>query len=658
MSKFEESNFYKALQDFFINANKETFLQFLAEFYNRTEGIIDKNNIQDDLIKELRELYLEFNENGIDKNIVSEKVNYFLENSLKIKDIISKLTTNTNNIKNINSQMEHIKNQKINFKTLDKGRVALIFDDGYKNIYENAYPILKENNFPFSIAFDTGVIKKQQPNRLTLNQILDMKNSGLLCALGHGHNIYKFDDNVTDSESIKDLQMCKNYLKYLGFDAKGFVAPEGVSTKSYDLFRKVFDYGFINYRTDIINKSNDTMNLNRISLENLTIEQIKSYIDKAESEQGVLVLYSHHVADDQLCTVEKFTQIINYIKTKNIIVDNLNTIIDKFTNLSIKNSSDKFKNIKIEAKEEKNNLFDNKEFIPQLSNKLFCWKYDKSSYTGTISSIPTSGFPSGKFLQYFQGGNTIGDKTYLSQKVKFNTPMDDTKITIGIGVDKDVISNVNLSIIAEIYNGSSLIDTKENTFDIVDLENYFKTEFYIYKNTAMTHINVKFCIIDNDTTKKRVTLYNPILNISTKNNNVLSNTNFKRLVNYQFTSDVTFDKHGSYQNLPFNNKIIDTFSNYNTSNNRFVTDKVGIFECEAILYLKSDNETDIRTTFFINGVQKPYVGSKISNSYSLVHLKGIYELDVDGFIDIKLWQPSSNNITLLAGSSLIIKQLT
>ena len=85
MSKFEESNFYKALQDFFINADKKTFLQFLAEFYNRTEGIIDKDNIQDDLIKELRELYLEFNEKGIDENIVREKVNYFLENSSKIK---------------------------------------------------------------------------------------------------------------------------------------------------------------------------------------------------------------------------------------------------------------------------------------------------------------------------------------------------------------------------------------------------------------------------------------------------------------------------------------------------------------------------------------------------------------------------------------------
>ena len=102
MSKFEESKFYKSLQDFFINNNKDTFLQFIAEFYNRTEGIIDKNNIQDDLIKELRELYLEFNENGIDNNIVIEKVNHFVENNEKMKNINKKLNNIEQKIKEIN----------------------------------------------------------------------------------------------------------------------------------------------------------------------------------------------------------------------------------------------------------------------------------------------------------------------------------------------------------------------------------------------------------------------------------------------------------------------------------------------------------------------------------------------------------------------------
>ena len=98
MVEFKESKFYKLLQDFFINNNKETFLQMLAEFYNRTEGIIDKNKNQDELIKELRELYIEFNEKGIDENIVREKVNQFVENNEIIKDVKAKLIINTNKI--------------------------------------------------------------------------------------------------------------------------------------------------------------------------------------------------------------------------------------------------------------------------------------------------------------------------------------------------------------------------------------------------------------------------------------------------------------------------------------------------------------------------------------------------------------------------------
>ena len=106
MIGFTESKFYKALQDFFIKNNKDTFLEMLSEFYNRTENIIEKNEIQDDIIKELRDLYLEFNEKGIDEKIVKEKVNYFIENSVKIQNIISKLSRNSNNIENIKSELD------------------------------------------------------------------------------------------------------------------------------------------------------------------------------------------------------------------------------------------------------------------------------------------------------------------------------------------------------------------------------------------------------------------------------------------------------------------------------------------------------------------------------------------------------------------------
>ena len=101
MVEFKESKFYKLLQDFFINNDKETFIQFLAEFYNKTEGIINKNNIQDDLIKELREMFILFNENGIDENIVKEKVDHFVENNVIIQNITPQIEENKNRLNNI-----------------------------------------------------------------------------------------------------------------------------------------------------------------------------------------------------------------------------------------------------------------------------------------------------------------------------------------------------------------------------------------------------------------------------------------------------------------------------------------------------------------------------------------------------------------------------
>ena len=187
MVEFKESKFYKLLQDFFINNNKETFLQMLGEFYNRTEGIIEKNVNQDELIKELRELYLEFNEKGIDENIVREKVNYFVENNGKIKDILAKLiintnkiednteklNANTNSIENINSQLDTIIRQRelIEVNLNDFSLIAkhgtsdedwtLAFNHVFSNVIKNNCGVIKWNgqlkikstiNLPYGVS--------------------------------------------------------------------------------------------------------------------------------------------------------------------------------------------------------------------------------------------------------------------------------------------------------------------------------------------------------------------------------------------------------------------------------------------------------------------------------------------------------------------------
>ena len=227
MSKFEESNFYKALQDFFINEDKKTFLQFLAEFYNRTGDIIDKNSIQDDLIKELRELYLEFNEKGIDENIVREKVNYFLENSLKIKDINSKLNINTNNIKNLSSQLG-TKAKQIDLETTNNRIDNLIIHSGDGS-----------NNNAEIIDGRTGI------DGTSFNVIGDNIRTT-------SNNIYSFINNAFDfkNETLTNLLNVNNMTVNKMINANGEeVVQSGCSFTNDYLFLKTGESIVLNFAT-------------------------------------------------------------------------------------------------------------------------------------------------------------------------------------------------------------------------------------------------------------------------------------------------------------------------------------------------------------------------------------------------------------------------
>ncbi|MBN2120517.1 MAG: polysaccharide deacetylase family protein [Candidatus Omnitrophica bacterium] len=55
--------------------------------------------------------------------------------------------------------------------------VVITFDDGWKDNYEVAYPILKKYGFPATIFVATGLVGKK--NMLTWEQILEMSNDGI-----------------------------------------------------------------------------------------------------------------------------------------------------------------------------------------------------------------------------------------------------------------------------------------------------------------------------------------------------------------------------------------------------------------------------------------------------------------------------------------------
>ena len=247
MIEFKESKFYKLLQDFSLNNDKETFLQLLAEFYNRTEGIIIKNDTQDELIKELREMYIKFNEEGIDENIVREKVNYFLENNEKIQDIIAKLIKNTNNIKNINLELDNIKNKQndvlinvrdfgvlgngtdetekiqLAFDSIEKGQTLYFPIGDYRTrgiIFKNntGYDIVKIKGGSPKQFTEDGIEDNQRDNCTSITYIGDNNGFlfGKLNTCTNRRRVIIEDILFKGSESINDPRYQQNSFIYHG----------------------------------------------------------------------------------------------------------------------------------------------------------------------------------------------------------------------------------------------------------------------------------------------------------------------------------------------------------------------------------------------------------------------------------------------------------
>ena len=303
MLEFKESKFYKLLQDFSLNNDKETFLQMLAEFYNKTEGIIDKNNLQDEVIKELRELYIKFNEEGIDENIVREKVEYFLENNVKIKDTFVKLIKNLNKIENniINSTYEN------------NALFTFIDDDCMPTFVSKMKPILENNNIKCSLALPTSQVGKN--GTMDLNQLKSLDNEGYEI-LSHGHN--KILMNVSETEMHSDLKTAKEKFKEYGFKNNDILVYNGGNYNNNEgrivkkVVRNYYKYAFNNFGSN--NLIVDNFMVGRVDFNTKTIEELKTEVDNAIKYRSYLVFMVHSWQDT--FNTEKLDNIIKYIKSK------------------------------------------------------------------------------------------------------------------------------------------------------------------------------------------------------------------------------------------------------------------------------------------------------------------------------------------------------
>jgi len=111
--------------------------------------------------------------------------------------------------------------------------VVITFDDGYKNIYNNAHPILKEFSFPYTIFINPPLIGKVS-YQLDWQQVKIMANEGASFANHGSQHSHMLTKNKSESEeswlrrSLLEIETAETILKNnLGYSLKYFAYPYG-----------------------------------------------------------------------------------------------------------------------------------------------------------------------------------------------------------------------------------------------------------------------------------------------------------------------------------------------------------------------------------------------------------------------------------------------
>ncbi|WP_226963678.1 polysaccharide deacetylase family protein [Nostocoides sp. F2B08] len=117
----------------------------------------------------------------------------------------------------------------------DRASVVLTFDDGFADVYENAWPLLRERRLPFTLYLATAFMGRrmqwegstaQGPHGegMTWSQIEELVESGL-CTIGnHTHNHLR-----PEVLTVEDIDECTETVeRHLGVSPRHFTYPWGI----------------------------------------------------------------------------------------------------------------------------------------------------------------------------------------------------------------------------------------------------------------------------------------------------------------------------------------------------------------------------------------------------------------------------------------------
>ncbi len=113
----------------------------------------------------------------------------------------------------------------LSHQPLPSKSIAITLDDGYKDVYDYAYPIFKKYNLTANLMIATGLL--EGGSYISWSQLQDMHNSGLIYVTDHTWSHYAV--NSGSQEKIQyEIETAKKQLEdHLGQSVNIFTYPYG-----------------------------------------------------------------------------------------------------------------------------------------------------------------------------------------------------------------------------------------------------------------------------------------------------------------------------------------------------------------------------------------------------------------------------------------------
>ncbi|MCV2885833.1 polysaccharide deacetylase family protein [Aestuariibacter sp. AA17] len=136
-------------------------------------------------------------------------------------------------------------------ESLPPRSVAITFDDGYRNIFENAHPLLREKGIPYTVFINPPQIEKRN-DQLTWQQVKTMSKEGVTFANHTSDHRHLLEQKPTEDQHqwleriTQDINEAQQALvEQLGDAPKWLAYPYGEYSQT--LKERVLELGYIGF---------------------------------------------------------------------------------------------------------------------------------------------------------------------------------------------------------------------------------------------------------------------------------------------------------------------------------------------------------------------------------------------------------------------------